>query len=84
MPRGDHSRMRPDRLAKLGLDAWARPLPSPGTMVLVDVPGGLSGTGLYVDHLPSGHDRRVRHGHILIRGGLVAMDLNYIDPLPAE
>jgi hypothetical protein len=76
--------MRPDRLAKLGLDAWARPLPSPGSMIFVNIPAGRKGPGLYVQHLPSGHDRRVRHGHVLIGGDLIALDLNYVDPLPSE
>ncbi len=84
MPRGDHSRMRPDRLAKLGLDAWACPLPSPGSMILVNIPLGRKGPGLYVQHLPSGHDRRIRHGHVLIGGDLIVLDLYNIEPLPAE
>ena len=84
MPRPDHSPLRPSVLAKRGLDAWARPLPSPGSMIFVNIPAGRKGPGLYVQHLPSGHDRRIRHGHVLIAGDLIAMDLNYIVPLPFE
>ena len=57
-------------------------LPSPGSMIFVDVPGGLKGNGLYVQHLASDRDRLIRYGHVLIGGDLIAMDLNYISPLP--
>jgi hypothetical protein len=53
-------------------------------MIFVNIPAGRKGPGLYVQHLPSGHDRRIRHGHVLIAGDLIAMDLNYIVPLPFE
>ncbi len=77
-------RLAPDRLAKLGLDAWGYPLPSPGSMILVNIPLGRKGPGLYVQHLPPDHDRGIRHGHVLIGGDLIVLDLNYIVPLPAE
>ena len=53
-------------------------------MIFVNIPAGRKGTGLYVQHLPSGHDSRIRHGHVLIGGDLIALDLYYIHPLPSE
>ena len=83
-PNLDYSPLRPSVLAKRGLDAWARPLPSPGSMIFVNIPAGRKGPGLYVQHLPSVHDSLVRHGHVLIGGDLIALDLYYIHPLPSE